>query len=140
MPGPALIEKYRQNNMINSHKKRQPVNNPATSASYRHVILTGKVKIHFWGVTLILVSPLQSPLSTMGKSEWEQASTTFCLLPQWAYSQPESPWSRRLLLQFRHSSEVWKCLKQSQQFSDPLQYQTLQLCVTAAMLEWGQLL
>lgn len=78
----------------------------------------------------------------MGKNEQDQASTTSYLLPtEPAYSQLESQSCHRPLLQFRYSSsKVWKCLKQSQQFSDPLQYQTLQLCVIAAMLEWGQLL
>lgn len=74
-------------------------------------------------------------------NETRPALLPTCSPTESVYSQPESQSSCRLLLQFRYSSsEVWKCLKQSQQFSDPLQYQTLQLCVIAAMLKWGQLL
>lgn len=84
---------------------------------------------------------LQSPLSIRGEmSETRPEQLPACFPTESAYSQLESQSSHRLLLQFRYSSEVWKCLKQSQQFSDPLQYQTLQLCVIAAKPEWGQLL
>lgn len=96
----------------------------------------------FWRSHSHLSFTLRIFLSITGRmNEARPALLPTCFPAESANSQPESQSSCRLLLQFRYSSsEVWKCLKQSQQFSDPLQYQTLQLCVIAAMLKWGQLL